>query len=63
LEVIFTNPRGTSKADKFSYVAGYNMAQAKEERRRAEEASHMGTQPYNEINDLKTDTNFDFGKI
>jgi DNA-directed RNA polymerase subunit RPC12/RpoP len=61
MQVVFTNPRGTSKADNFSYVAGYNMAQAKEERRRAETASHMGTQPYNEINDLVNDKNF--GKV
>mgnify|MGYP003418210116 CR=1 FL=1 len=48
----FADPRGTSKADSFSYVAGYNMEQAKEERRRAEAKSHMGTQPFNEIDDV-----------
>jgi len=63
LEVIFTNPRGTSKADSFSYVADHNMEQAKGERRRAEAASHMGTQPFNDINDFNNDANFDFGKI
>ena len=50
--VIFTNPRGTSKADNFSYVAGYNMEQAKGERRKAEQDSHMGATPYSSIDDI-----------
>lgn len=44
--IVFKNPRGTSKADQFTYVAGWNMENAKEERRNAEEASHMGNNPY-----------------
>lgn len=44
--VIFANPRGTSKADNDTYVYGWNMENAKELRRNAEEASHMGNQPY-----------------
>lgn len=58
LEVTFGNPRGTSKADKFTYVAGWNMNQAQEERRKAEALSHVGSNPYNEINDLNNDSVF-----
>lgn len=51
----FADPRGTSKADSFSYVAGYNMEQAKDQRRRAEEASHMGRDGgYNVIDDISS---------
>lgn len=46
VEVVFTDPRGTSKGDSFSYVAGFNMDQAKNSRRKAEKLSHMGEQPY-----------------
>src|SRR3990172_3495647 len=46
---VFSNPRGTSKEDSFSYKAGYNMELAKGERRQAEEKSHMGKSPYNNI--------------
>lgn len=51
---IFSNPRGTSKQDSFTYRAGYNMEQAKETRRIAEEKSHMGTQPYTQIDDVSS---------
>jgi len=51
--VIFTNPRGTSKGDSFTYVAGYNMNQAQEERRRAE-AIADNPNPYNAIDDLSS---------
>ncbi len=47
----FTNPRGTSKADSFSYVAGYNLNQAQEDRRKAEKLSHVGTNPYPMMDD------------
>jgi len=36
----------SSKMDNFGYRAGYNMEKAKDCRRQAEEASHMGTDPY-----------------
>ena len=49
---VFTNPVGTSKMDKFDYRAGYNMEKAKGERRAAEEHSHMGANPYNNIDDI-----------
>lgn len=39
----FANPRGTSKEDSFSYMAGHNMEGAKALRRNAEEHTHMGT--------------------
>lgn len=59
--IVFTNPRGTSKADSFTYVAGHNMEQAKGERRAAESRSHVGASPYNDINDL--DRNGVFGEV
>lgn len=52
---VFANPRGTSKADSFTYVAGYNHNQALGERRRAEEAAVAAghsTSPYNHIDDV-----------
>jgi len=51
---VFPNPRGTSKADSFSYVAGFNMEQAKSERRNAEAKSHMGATPFNAIDDISS---------
>lgn len=49
----FSNPRGTSLEDSFSYKAGYNMEQAKNQRRVAEEKSHMGKDGgYNAIDDI-----------
>lgn len=50
----FTNPRGTSKQDSWSYRAGWNMNAAKELRRSAEENSHMGSQPYTAIDDVSS---------
>jgi len=46
--VKFTNPRGTSKWDNFSYRAGYTMDEAKEQRRFAQEHSHVGPNPYSD---------------
>ncbi len=62
---IFTNPRGTSKAESFTYVAGYNMNQAQEERRQAEAKSHMGGtgEIYRHIDDVSSGKNEDFGKM
>ena len=48
----FTNPKDTSKWDNFSYRAGYNLDAAKDLRRAAEDASHMGTMTYNGIDDI-----------
>lgn len=48
----FTNPKDTSKFDNFSYRAGYNLEKAQDERRAAESQSHMGTQPYNAVDDI-----------
>lgn len=51
----FANPRGTSKEDSFSYMAGHNMENAKDERRNAEAASHMGKDgDYNVIDDISS---------
>lgn len=44
--VNFTDPRGTSKMDNFGYRAAFNMEKAKSERRAAEQASHVGSNPY-----------------
>lgn len=48
----FTNPQDTSKFDNFSYRAGYNLEKAQNERRAAEDQSHMGSAPYNGIDDI-----------
>ena len=48
----FAQPKDTSKFDNFSYRAGYNLEQATDLRRKAEEASHMGTDPYMPIDDI-----------
>ena len=49
--------QGTSARDNiFSNKAGKNMARAKNERRAAEAASHVGSTPYNKINDLGNDS-------
>jgi len=52
--IIFKQPKGTSFEDKFDYVAQWNMDNAKELRRKAEEESHMGTSPYSEIDDISS---------
>lgn len=50
----FTNPKDTSKFDNFSYRAGYNLEKAQDERRAAEAASHMGTEPYLAHDDISS---------
>lgn len=40
--VQFANPKESSKFESFTYRAGYFMDKAREERRVAEEKSHMG---------------------
>lgn len=52
--VKFTNPTDTSKFDNFSYRAGYNLDKAQSERRAAEAASHMGTAPYMNHDDISS---------
>ena len=58
INVKFSNPKDTSKWDNFSYRAGYNMEKAQNERRAAQEASHMGGRPYRNIDDLSSGDNF-----
>jgi|SRR6516225_5603392 putative FmdB family regulatory protein len=58
LHIKFTNPKDTSKWDNFSYRAGYNMEKAQNERRAAEDASHMGQSPYGHIDDLNQGDHF-----
>lgn len=60
--ISFTNPVGTSKFDNFEYQHGYKMEKAKGERRAAEAASHMGTDVYNNIDDLNSKVDH-FGKV
>lgn len=57
---IFSDPRGTSKWDNFSYRAGYNMDKAKKERREAEMFNRQGN-PYQEIEDFNRKGVFDEG--
>lgn len=54
LAITFKNAAGTSKTDSFSYVAGHNMEMAKKSRRIAEEKSHVGSTPYNKIDDVSS---------
>lgn len=58
VNIKFNQPQDTSKFDNFSYRAGYNMDQAQELRRKAESASHMGSEPYMPIDDITQGTNF-----
>ncbi len=54
----FAQPKDTSKFDNFNYRAGYNLEQATDLRRKAEAASHMGTAPYNPIDDISSGKHF-----
>lgn len=47
----FKDPTTSSKWDNFSYRAGYNLDKAQNERRFAEANSHVGSNPYNQIDD------------
>jgi len=58
INVKFANPKDSSKWDNFSYRAGYNMEKAQNERRAAEEATHMGRSPYRNIDDVSGGENF-----
>ncbi len=44
--VIFKNPEGTDKWNSHSYRFGHKAEQAQEQRRQAEEGSHVGRNPY-----------------
>lgn len=54
----FTNPKDTSKFDNFDYRAGYNLEQAQNLRREAEKESHVGSSPYNSIDDISGGEHF-----
>ena len=54
----FAQPKDTSKFDNFNYRAGYNLEQAQDLRRKAESTSHMGTTPYNPIDDISSGNHF-----
>ncbi len=51
---IFTDKTGTSKMENFGYRAGYNMEQAQDCRRAAESKSHVGSMPYDGIDDIQS---------
>lgn len=55
----FAQPEGTdrwnSESTGHDYRFHHNLPKVIDERRRAEEASHMGSSPYNSINDLDND--------
>lgn len=56
----FSNPEGTdrwnSESSGHDYRFHHNLPKVINERRQAEEKSHMGTDVYNPINDLNKDT-------
>jgi len=54
----FTNPTDTSKFDNFEYRAGYNLEKAQNERRAAEQASHVGSEPYMGLDDISSGNHF-----
>jgi hypothetical protein len=59
----FAQPWESSKWESFGYRAGYNMEKAKEQRRQAEKASHMGENPIQDYErQLMDDPNFDLGE-
>lgn len=59
LAVIFKEPKGTSREDNFEYVAKWNMDNAKEIRRRAEqEAADTAPYGWDEHADFNSDANF-----
>lgn len=59
----FTNPKESSRWDNFEYRAAYNLFQAQEERRKAEQFSHMGTTPIqDQEKQIMGDKGFDLGE-
>ncbi len=44
----FAQPKESSKWDNFGYRAGYNLEKAKGDRRKAQDLSHVGSNPYRE---------------
>lgn len=59
----FANPKGTSKEDSFSYMAGHNMEGAKGLRRHAEEHSHMGLAGQENFYDKSHESDVTSGKF
>jgi putative FmdB family regulatory protein len=63
----FANPRESSKWNNFSYRAGKTMEEAQETRRQAQEASHVGADPYGAAahSQIQADLNNDslYGKV
>jgi putative FmdB family regulatory protein len=58
----FSNPEGTdrwnSESSGHDYRFHYNLPKVLDERRHAEEVSHVGNTPYNSINDLENDASW-----
>jgi len=63
----FSNPTDTDRWNSDSsghdYRFHHNLPKVIDERRRAEEASHVGSNPYNQINDLDNDAAWDASKL
>jgi len=57
----FTNPEGTDLWRKHDYRFHHNLPKVIKEREMAEKASHMGKNPYKDIDDTKNDKTF--GKL
>lgn len=63
--IIFSDPTTSSKYDNFGYRAGHLMNKAQNERRAAQEASHMGSNPYHSDAQIAADINNDanYGEV
>ncbi len=60
----FAQPEGTDRWNKsHDYRFYHKQPGIRKERENAVAKSHMGSKPYNDINDLTSDKPFDFGKI
>ena len=54
----FTNPEGTDKMSTHDYRYYRKMETVREDRKKAEVASHMGTTPYGHIDDISSGKHF-----
>lgn len=60
----FADPVGTDRYNgSHDYRCKHKQPQVRAERAAAEAASKVGVSPYNAINDLNSDKNFDFGGL
>lgn len=60
----FAQPVGTDRwNNSHDYRYKYEQPKVRSQREVAEKASNVGASPYSNINDLETDSNYDFSKI